>query len=113
MRRIFKKWWNRYRHFRAGHGLAQDLLSWLGWWQPVVAIIVGLVAWIKARLSNLAGVEQFVLGLLAFAAALVILDTGLPLLQRRRIRWPWARSYPKIEYEIWHGGYGQMYPKSA
>jgi hypothetical protein len=68
----FKRWWDRYRHFRAAQGLLSDLLGLLGWRAVAVSFVLAVYTGWKAHIAQLVWVEQFVLALVAFAAVLFI-----------------------------------------
>src|SRR5437868_14445516 len=72
----FRAWWDRYRHFRAAQGVVSDILDLIGLKKAVVAFVIAIGTFFKARLSNLVPVEQFTLALVAFAVVLWILNIG-------------------------------------
>jgi hypothetical protein len=66
---IGRKIWETYKNIAAGRGL----LQWIGWWPWAVAAMTTSLTWLWAWLENLAGPEQFVLALGAFAAVLGVI----------------------------------------
>lgn len=85
---ILRRWWDRYRHFKAAQVLAQDVIGWLGWKKAVSSLAVAVITGIKSRSTHLAAVETFVLSLCAFAAVLLILNVApRALSEMRGIRW--------------------------
>lgn len=95
-----------YRHFRAAQGLASDLLDFFGWKASVISLGVAIGTWLKARITRLAGVEQFVLSLGAFAFVLVILNAGAPFIARMLRR----RRSTGLEFQEWHSGSDRSFP---
>ena len=114
MRAKLKRLWDRYRHFRAAQGLAQDILTFLGWKKTLVALVTGSFTFASARVSHLAAVEQFVLALGAFAFVLIILNSVHVGQQGIRLHWPQFHlgraGTPWLEFEIWHAGSHRGYP---
>jgi hypothetical protein len=88
----WRTWWNRYRNYRAAQTLVQDVLNFLGWKQTFWAAVTAGLVYVAARLRRLAGVEQFVLALAAFALVLLVL-----LLLERVIARSHARTQPNPE----------------
>jgi hypothetical protein len=103
----WRRWWDRYRHFRAAQGLIQDILVFLGWKKALGAALIGVFAFVSARLSHLVPIEQFVLALGAFAFVLAILNSvGIGSgggLQWHRPRFLRHRpTVPSLDFEAWH-----------
>lgn len=94
----------------------QDILGWFGWKKTMLSLAAASLTWIRAHLSvpHLAGVEQFVLGLGAFASVLAILNFFHLHAGKLQLRWPYStrdRNAPQVEYETWHaGGHKTGYP---
>jgi hypothetical protein len=105
-----RRLWDGYRHFRAAEGLVQDILAFLGWKMALVAAIIALGTWVRALLSHLAGVEQFVLSLAAFAATLLIVNLVLRVSGANLPRLSSASS-SRLEFGLWHGGDSNRYPR--
>jgi len=103
----FRKWWDRYRHFRAGQGLAQDILAFFGWKKTLGASVTGILTFL--RTVNLQPVEVWVLSLGAFAFALLIFNFTPPAF-RSMMTMIRKKPIARLEFQEHHGGVEMNYP---